>query len=179
MQHKNIKILAISGSLRHSSSNTAIIKQIKKMLPDNVEYIIYEGLGSIPHFNDAADVPDVVNDWRKQIAEADAALFCSPEYAFGIPGTLKNALDWTVGSVAFSDKPVALITASSVGDKAHASLQQTLTALGTRMIDSLLISYVRMKLNEKGEITDGDTLKAVQSLVDKLVSSAQTKTKLP
>jgi len=81
--------------------------------------------------------------------------------------------------VAFSDKPVALITASSVGDKAHASLQQTLTALGTRMIDSLLISYVRMKLNEKGEITDGDTLKAVQSLVDKLVSSAQTITKLP
>ena len=73
--------------------------------------------------------------------------------------------------MAFSNKPVALITASSVGDKAHASLQQTVTALGTRVIDSLLISYVRTKLNEKGEITDGDTLKAVQSLVDKLVSS--------
>ena len=114
------------------------------MLPDHEEYIIYEGLGSISHFKDAADVPDLVNDWRKRISEADAVLFCTPQFAFGLPGTLKNALDWTVGSVAFSNKPVALITASSVGDKAHASLQQTLTALGTRMIDSLLISYVRM-----------------------------------
>ena len=108
-------------------------------------------------------------------------LFCFARlnYAFGVPGTLKNALDRTVGSVAFSDKPVALIIASTVGDKAHASQQQTLIALGTQMIDSLLISYVRMKLNEKGEITDGDTLKAVQSLVDKLIGSVQSLTKLP
>ena len=108
-------------------------------------------------------------------------LFCFARlnYAFGVPGKLKNALDRTVGSVAFSDKPVALIIASTVGDKAHASQQQTLIALGTQMIDSLLISYVRMKLNEKGEITDGDTLKAVQSLVDKLIGSVQSLTKLP
>ena len=64
MQHKNIKILAISGSLRSSSSNTSIIKEIKKLLSDNVEHI-YEGLCNIPHFNDAAEVPDIVNDWRK------------------------------------------------------------------------------------------------------------------
>ena len=108
-------------------------------------------------------------------------LFCFARlnYAFGVPGTLKNALDRTVGSVDFSDKPVALITASSVGDKAHASQQQTLIALGTQMINSLLISYVRMKLNEKGEIVDGDLFRAVQSLVDKLIGSVPGITKLP
>lgn len=108
-------------------------------------------------------------------------LFCFARlnYAFGVPGTLKNALDWTVGSVAFSDKPVALITASSVGDKAHASQQQTFIALGTQMIDSLLISYVRMKLNEQGEIIVGATLQAVQSLVGKLIGSVPGITKLP
>ena len=81
--------------------------------------------------------------------------------------------------MAFSDKPVALITASSVGDKAHASQQQTFIALGTQMINSLLISYVRMKLNEKGEIIVGATLQAVQSLVDKLIGLVQSITKLP
>lgn len=172
---KKITILAISGSLRHSSSNTAIVKEIKKMMPGNVEYIIFEGLANIPHFNDSTEVPPSVNEWRNQIASADAVLFCTPEYAFGVPGTLKNALDWAVGSTTFSDKPVALITASSVGDKAHVSLMHTLTALGTNIVDDLLISFVRSKLNAQGEITDSDTAKAVQSLVLKLILSVINK----
>jgi len=168
---KNITILAISGSLRPTSSNTSILREIKKMMPENVTYIIYEGLGNIPHFNDAAEIPAPVEEWRDEVTSADAVLFCSPEYAFGVPGTLKNALDWAVGSTAFSDKPVALITASSVGDKAHVSLLHTLTALGTNIIDDLLISFVRSKLNTEGEITDGDTREAIQSLVVKLILS--------
>src|SRR6185503_7019020 len=121
MENKNITLLAISGSLRNTSSNTSIIKEIRKMIPANVTYIIYDGLGNIAPFNDAPEIPGPVQDWRDLITAADAVLFCTPEYAFGVPGTLKNALDWTVGSVVFSDKPVALITASSGGDKAHAS----------------------------------------------------------
>ncbi|MCW3094052.1 MAG: NAD(P)H-dependent oxidoreductase [Ferruginibacter sp.] len=143
------------------------------MLPGEIDYVIYEGLGNIPHFNDAVEIPETVNEWRREITAADAVLFCSPEYAFGVPGTLKNALDWAVGSVAFSAKPVALITASSGGEKAHAALLNILTALGTSIIDDLLISFVRTKLNGQGEITDSNTLMSIQSLVNKLVSSVK------
>ncbi|MEO7765965.1 MAG: NAD(P)H-dependent oxidoreductase [Ferruginibacter sp.] len=171
MQNKPITILAISGSLRNTSANTAIVKTIKNMVPWNVEYKIYDGLANIPPFNDPDDVPVLVDEWRNTVAAADVVLFCSPEYAFGVPGTLKNALDWTVGSVVFSGKRVALITAASGGDKAHASLLNTLTALGTNIIDQLLIPHVRTKLDEKGFITHETTLLAVRALVEKLISS--------
>jgi chromate reductase len=171
MGNKNKRILAISGSLRNESSNTAIIREIRKMMPGNVDYIVFNGLGNIPHFDDSAAVPAPVVKWRELVTMSDAVLFCTPEYAFGVPGTLKNALDWAVGSVAFSEKPVALITASSAGDKAHAALMNTLKALGTNLIDDLLISFVRTKLNEQGEIKDIDTKNGIQALVDKLVLS--------
>ncbi|MEJ7587383.1 MAG: NADPH-dependent FMN reductase [Ferruginibacter sp.] len=169
MEKDKINILAISGSLRNSSSNSSIIRQIKTMMPENVNYKIYDGLGNIPPFDDADAIPAPVTGWRNEIEAADAVLFCSPEYAFGVPGTLKNALDWSVGSVAFSFKPVALITASSGGEKAHAALQLILTALGTKLADSLLIPFVRTKLNDRGELSDTVTMLAVQSLVTKLI----------
>ncbi|MEO6546728.1 MAG: NAD(P)H-dependent oxidoreductase, partial [Ferruginibacter sp.] len=146
MKNKPITILAISGSLRNTSSNSYIIKAIAQMLPADVEYIIYDGLAGIPHFDDAAEIPHAVTEWREQVIAADGILFCSPEYAFGVPGTLKNALDWAVGSIAFSDKPVALITAALGGDRAHAALLNVLTALGTNISSDLLISFVRKKL---------------------------------
>ena len=175
MDNKKITILAISGSLRNSSSNTAIVNAIKKMLPVDVNYIVYEGLGDIPHFNDANEIPTIVSEWRNLVATADGVLICTPEYAFGVPGTLKNALDWAVGSTAFSDKPVALITASSSGEKAHIALQHTLQALGTQLVGNLLISFVRSKLNTNGEITDKATAEAIEELVQQLLLSVTNK----
>ena len=140
-------------------------------MSEGVDYLIYDELDKIPPFNDPEEIPGIVSEWINKIAAADAVLICSPEYAFGVPGALKNALDWAVGSVAFSSKPVALITASSGGEKAHASMLLILTALGTNIIDDVLISFVRMKLNKDGEISDGDTLQRVRSLMDKLILS--------
>src|SRR5687768_689015 len=116
------KILAVSGSLRENSSTQHILNSLKIWTPHPVEFIVYTGLAELPHFNDNANPPASVLVWRKQLAEANAVLICTPEYAFGVPGSLKNALDWTVSSGEFIDKPVALITASTAGDKAHASL---------------------------------------------------------
>src|SRR6187431_1256518 len=129
MSSKSISILAISGSLRSSSSNTLIIKEIKKWMPEWVDYLIYDELDKIPPFNDPKEIPGIVNEWINKIAAADAVLICSPEYAFGVPGALKNALDWTVGSGEFVDKPVGLITASSQGEKGHAALLLILKAI--------------------------------------------------
>src|SRR6478752_7363088 len=96
-----IKILAIPGSLRANSSSNLVLKAIKDMMPSGAYVEIFDGVGNLPHFDDAPDVPELVQAFRKKIKEADAVLICTPEYAFGVPGSLKNALDWTVSSGEF------------------------------------------------------------------------------
>lgn len=174
MNNGKIKILAISGSLRKDSSNYRIINKIASTVPDNIEFDIYKDIGKLPHF-DGEEGYDTVDQWRNQIQEADGVLICTPEYAFGVPGSLKNALDWTVSSGDFYDKPVALITASSVGDKGHASLLQTLTAITAKMNDDtkLLIPFIRSKFNEKGEI-DPSTLGAIENVFKNLIALIET-----
>src|SRR5258708_18748498 len=96
MQTKNI--FAISGSLRLGSSNHAILNALGKMMPSNINYTIYNGLSEIPAFDpdlDNDNPPAAVSTFRKQLAEADGIIICTPEYAYGVPGALKNALDWT------------------------------------------------------------------------------------
>lgn len=173
MANKKIKILGISGSLRASSSASAVLETISKLVPAYVEFKIYTGIGEIPAFDDSKEIPFPVVGFIKQIGESDGVFFCIPEYAFGVPGALKNALDWTVGTTAFSDKPVALITAASQGQKAHAALLNTLTAIGTKMNDdsNLLISFIRSKLNERNEIKDAATLDAVKKTVGSFIKA--------
>ena len=172
MPNQPIKILAVSGSLRATSSNAVILEAIEKMVPDGVEFFIYKGVGALPHFDDANDLPIAVSVWRKHLQEADAVLVCSPEYAFGIPGSIKNALDWTVGSGELINKPLALITAATGGDKAHAAMLNVFTALSPTIPPecALVISYVRSKLNAAGEITDAPTLEAVTKLLHQLIA---------
>lgn len=171
---KKIKILAIPGSLRPNSSNHKIINAIQVLEVAHADMITYNDLGKLPHFDDREY--EIVEEWRNKIKGADAVLLCMPEYAFGVPGSLKNALDWTVSSGEFYEKPVALITASSSGVKAHAAMQQTLTALSAKMTDEtkLLISSVRSKFNEKGELEEG-TLRSVQKVISALIAIAGEK----
>ncbi|MDP4264439.1 MAG: NAD(P)H-dependent oxidoreductase [Bacteroidota bacterium] len=170
-----IKILGISGSLRAGSSNNIVMKIVAGIMPENVEFTIYEGLGSLPHFNDPEIIPPEVEDFRHLLKEANGVFICTPEYAFGVPGSLKNALDWTVGAGDFDRKPVALVTASSVGDKGHASLLQTLTAISADIVEggTLLISFIRSKLNQKGEMIDPVTSEALRSVVDALIKRVE------
>ena len=172
MLKDKIKILAVSGSLRANSSNAVILANIEKLMPEEVAFFIYRGLSTLPHFDDAAEIPIAVSVWRKHLQEADAVLICSPEYAFGIPGSLKNAFDWTVGSGELVNKPFALVTASTGGEKAHAAWLQIFTALSANIPEggALLISYVRSKLNAAGEISDAATLEAVKTVIQKLLA---------
>src|SRR5260221_3125555 len=119
------KVLAISGSTRASSTNLNCIKAIVDLGANLFSVQLYEGLMNIPPFNpddDTDDPPEAVADLRQLLKNADGILICTPEYAMGVPGVLKNAIDWMVSSMEFSNKPVALVTASLSGLKRHAAL---------------------------------------------------------
>lgn len=171
-----IEILAISGSLRASSSNTAICHAAIGLAPDNINISLYERLGELPHFNpelDTDNVPTSVKDWRTRLKQSNGVLICTPEYAHGVPGVLKNALDWIVSSGEFVNKPTAVISASPSpdgGDKAHTSLVQTLTVMTAEIVEgaTLLIPAVSAKLDRSCEVTDPATAQALRSLLDAL-----------
>lgn len=165
-------IVVLHGSLRDTSSSAAIIRKVSQLIGDTANLILFKGTGQLPHFDDKAEVPDSVTAFRKIIFDADGVLICTPEYAFGIPGTLKNALDWTVGSGEFDKKPVALITASSIGEKGHAAMINVLTAINGRMSEetNLLISFIRTKIGADGEVSDEKTISALSKLVGAFIN---------
>jgi NAD(P)H-dependent FMN reductase len=152
-------ILAISGSLRQGSSNHAILQYLGSQVPADVEYTIYNDLAQIPAFDPGLDTdnpPISVAVLRKLLTDADGLIICTPEYAFGVPGSLKNMLDWLVSSSTLVDKPVALITASLGGEYAHASLLLTLGALSANVIAdaTLLIQFIRSKMDSDRKVKD-------------------------
>ena len=102
------------------------------LAPAGVEVVLYSGLGDLPHFNpdlDGDTPPPSVATFRARLQHADGVLISSPEYAHGVPGVLKNALDWVVASGEFMGKPVALLNASPNSTHAQASLAETLTVI--------------------------------------------------
>jgi NAD(P)H-dependent FMN reductase len=132
-----MRILAISGSLRTSSSNTTLLRAAAELAPHGVEVFLYEGLSELPHFNpdlEGATMSPAVSVWRSKLRDADGVVFSVPEYAHGVPGVLKNSLDWVVGSGELVDKPVTLFNASPRGTYAQASLTETLTAMSARVV---------------------------------------------
>jgi chromate reductase, NAD(P)H dehydrogenase (quinone) len=168
-----VKILAIPGSLRENSSSNQILKAFIELSPPDVSVEIYDGVGRLPHFNDAEKPSDEVIAFRAKISNADAVLICTPEYAFGIPGSLKNALDWTVASGEFVEKRVGLITASSQGEKGHAALLLVLQALSSNVVEdaTLIISFVRSKLNGDGSLKDPKVADDLKSVITHLALS--------
>lgn len=170
-------ILGISGSLKSTSSNTSILNTIAQIAPENCKLVLYKGLEDLPHFNPEIDndpPPQAVSNFRKQIKSADAVIICTPEYAFGIPGSLKNALDWTVSSGELVEKPMAVISASPSfmgGDKALASLLLTLSALSADIPENATLSIpsIYKKLNEQNELNDTDTINQLSTLLNSLI----------
>jgi chromate reductase len=131
-----MKILAMSGSLRAMSSNTNVLMAVQRLAPPDVEITLYHGLGELPHFNpdlEMVSIPPIVEALRDQVQRADALLFCCPEYAHGVPGSFKNALDWLVG-VGLNGKPCGLINASPRSTFVNAALIEILTIMGGDMV---------------------------------------------
>lgn len=165
------KVIAISGSTRAASSNLNLVKAIQELTADIFDIEIYKGIGQLPQFNPDMDnaerLPAGVADFRTQLKTADGILICTPEYAMGVPGALKNAIDWTVSSCEFSHKPVALITASTSGLKAHDALLATLQVIEAEMTPdtALVIPFIKTKVNAENKITDTATLQSVHKLL--------------
>jgi chromate reductase, NAD(P)H dehydrogenase (quinone) len=166
------KIFAISGSTGEDSTNHHLIKAIIELSSENFSVALYEGIENLPAFNpDMVDnAGTAVNHFRELIREADAILICTPEYAHGVPGALKNAIDWTVATADFSGKPTMLITASSYGQYGHKALLDTLGVIEAKNLDELqlLISFAKTKISRQNGITDSQTLTDVGISLKKL-----------
>jgi chromate reductase len=138
------RLMLICGSLRSGSTNEALLRTVASLLPGDVVADSYDGMGRLPHFNpddDRDPLPPAVADLRARMAASDAILLSTPEYAGGMPGSLKNLLDWTVGGVETSDKPAAWINISTTGGatKTCESLTTVLTYTGAKMIDAACV----------------------------------------
>lgn len=137
-----MRILAISGSLRAASSNSRLIAALKHLAPPGVELVIYDGLGDLPHFNPDLD-GDVLPgpaELRRQIGLCDGLVICSPEYAHGVAGSMKNALDWLVPSLEFPETLVALINASPHAVHADAHMRETLGLMNARLVEAASVT---------------------------------------
>ena len=174
-----MRILAISGSLRRDSYNTALLRAARDIAPAGVAVELYDGLAAIPAFNEdlEGDPPAAVADLRGRIAEADALLVATPEYNGSAPGALKNALDWASrprGAAALIAKPAAVIGASPSSFGAQWAQEQVRRALmlsGAMVVDPELAVP---KVNEKivdGELVDGDVRAQLGAVVDALVET--------
>ena len=150
-----MRILAVSGSLRASSSNTALLQAAVALAPRGIDLSFYAGLGDIPHFNPDLDderVSRAVTDWRAQLQSSDGVVFSTPEYAH----------DWVVGSGELAEKPVTLFNASPRGTYAQDALTETLTVMSAKVV---LASALTLQLL-------GRSLSASQVAADPAMSAA-------
>ncbi len=139
----------------------------------NFTLTIYPNIAALPHFNpdfDNDNAPSIVNEFRNQLSEADGILICTPEYAMGVVGSLKNAIDWTVSSTVFSHKPTALITAGLSGEKGHKALMETLNIIEADVPEScqFIIQFAKTKI-EANTITNEQTKTDVMAVMDSLL----------
>ncbi len=135
-----MRILGVSGSLRSGSSNTTALRAIDLLALTNLEVVLGGHIAALPHFNpDLEDTPiPAVSAWRTALLGADGLLICTPEYAHGLPGALKNALDWCVGSGEFVGKPVAVLNISPASSFADESLREVLRTMDARVFPGAL-----------------------------------------
>ncbi len=169
------RIFAISGSTRKKSTNESILRTIAALYKESLEVQIYLDIGELPHFNPDLDnekVHPTVKRFRRMIEKSDGVIICTPEYVFSLPGTLKNAFDWTVSTTVFTNKPVAMIVASTGGAKAFESLELILNTLGAKVTEQskLLLQGIRSKIGDKGELSDQNTIDKLKITVDSLIA---------
>lgn len=130
------RILAISGSVRAASTNSALLRAAAEAAPEGMEVTLYQDLGKLPIFNPdhTESLPPVVAELRRLALACDGLLISSPEYAHGVPGGMKNALDWMVGWGELAFKPVALYNTSPYGEHAKAALAEILVTMSLRIV---------------------------------------------
>jgi chromate reductase len=177
-----MRILAISGSLRRDSHNTALLRAAAEMLPAGVELTIHDGLREIPPYDDDvlhAPSGSVVR-LREEIAAADGVLISTPEYNSSIPGQLKNALDWMSRPLAESPlrgKPAAVIGASTGmfgAVWAQAEARKVLKAIGARVLETELpVPSADEQFDEDGKLTDAELEQQLVAVIEELADAIE------
>jgi chromate reductase, NAD(P)H dehydrogenase (quinone) len=177
-----MRVLAISGSLRRDSNNTALLRALREEAPAGVEIELWDGLKEIPPYDGDDDLvpgPAKVEAFRSLVREADAVFFATPEYNSSIPGALKNALDWAsrpLATNAFRNKPVAVIGSSAGafgGVWAAAELRKVLAAMGARVTEvEMAVGHAHDKLDEAGELVDDEIRGGLREALDTLLAEA-------
>ena len=171
-----MRILAISGSLRARSSNTALVHAAVLVAPPGATIIIYRGLGDLPHFNpdldaEGAEPSPSVAELRAALAAADAILLSSPEYAHAVPGTLKNALDWIVGSGELIGKSIALVNTSTRSEFVMAQLVETLTVMMGEVVIATALPVDGRSLDAAGIAADPELAGGLRGVLERLVAA--------
>jgi NAD(P)H-dependent FMN reductase len=176
-------LLLVSGSLREGSTNTSALRTVQDLLTDRADGAsgtLYTGMGDLPHFNpdhDRDPLPGPVAALRAAIAAARGLVFCTPEYAGDMPGSLKNLLDWTVGGVEIEGKPTAWINVSTSPAGAagtHAALRTVLGYTGADIVDEACVHVPvpRDAVDPDGVIGDRDLRLRIAAALDALLERA-------
>lgn len=138
-----MKILALSGSLRAASVNSALLGVATKLASPGIVIVLYRDLAALPAFNpddDREPPPEAAARLRQEVGAADGLILAVPEYAHGLPGAFKNALDWLVGSTEFPGKPIMLINAAPRAFHAQASLREILSTMSARLVAEAFVT---------------------------------------
>jgi len=184
MKSKTVKVLAISGSINPGAAAGRLLQAIARLAGTGFQFTIFEGLGDIPHFNPQLSVSttnEQVLAWRSLWKQADAVIICTPEYAFGMPGVLKNALDWLVGGGEVYHKPLAALSYSPSmmgGENALSTLLLTLRAQNADFDESTTstIPAIRQRFTLEGEITDPALFSLLAKTLESLANKCEKKT---
>jgi chromate reductase, NAD(P)H dehydrogenase (quinone) len=165
------RVLAISGSLRQASHNTQLLRLAQEHAPAGVEIVIWDGLADLPAYNEDLEVDpgEAVEDLRAAIADADALLIATPEYNFGVPGALKNALDWAsrpYGASALTGTPTSVIGASPstfMAVQARGDLRRAL-ALSGAIVDDETTGFHAERLSNDPHAVAAEVAAVVRAL---------------
>lgn len=176
-----VELLLITGSPRAGATSTAVLQTVAETVPaDTVTAQMYFGAAALPHFNpdDDYDPPHpAVAELRALIADADALLFSTPEYAGNLPGSFKNLLDWTVGGTEIVGKPTAWINPAAAGraEGAYAALRTVLSYTGADIVEAacVRIPVARSAIDtETLTVTDPTARAALATAVTTLAAHA-------
>ena len=168
-------ILALSGSLRDGSTNTALLEAAKLLAPPDVEILVWNEQGHLPQFTPDLEPspPPEVQDFRDLMGRADGLLIACPEYARGIPGSFKNALDWLVGGETFITKKFAQWNASPRAFEAQKSLRLVLETMSGICVEeaALALPLINKQVTGKDLAAHSDWGPQIKAALAKLVEA--------
>ena len=163
-----MRVLAICGSLQQKSGNLTLLQVAAQVAPEGVSVHLYDGLRDLPHFNpdlEQSEPPPSVAALRVAVSSSDALLIASPEYGHSLPGALKNAVDWLIGSGELERKLVAITCAVPSTERGRLGLKALTDTLGA----------VSAQIAFAAPILRGPTLEAEVAAVLRILSARTTK----